>query len=300
MTGESLLAQSVVVDPFIGRWHFTKSVYTSEGVQLGILSQHQALELQADSLIRAVEQYELQLEARDHPIAVLQGTWNFNVRREGRTRFYQGRDVYGVGTHWGSSAILGHTIWPRLGCSATSLALLTTPMRQITGERFSIGSHPIAQIVGVGVSEQADGNGQAAPIGGTTAPYEIARLWEGSVQVFDAEGTITREIPRFERAWSRDGWTTIIDGDMAEEMLFVPRRSGGFEAHSETHKGKWVGVGRWFDHTLEIDGVFERSPDTSTDYFGVLDPAGRQFVGIRRVYQRNTLHTVAIEQFRPL
>lgn len=294
-----MLSQPIDSDPFAGQWLFTETVYDPQGAKVGLIRQRRLLEPHGEDGMRVSEQCEPADEMNQHPMSAMRGNWNFQLKRVGRSRVYQGVDVYGNGMCWGSHTILDRAVWPRLGLTASSFAFMTSASRQITGGRYYLGSRLIANLTGVAVRQDPEAPPEFAALEGPTDPCDLARLWEGRAQVFNAQGTLVRDITSFQRAWSDYGWTTMIDGTVAEEMLFVPH-GDGFEAHSETQRGKWLGLGRRFGYTLEIDGVFEQKPHMTTDYIGVLDAAGGCFVGVRRLFQSDVLQTVAIEHFRPL
>jgi hypothetical protein len=286
-------------DRFTGRWLVSEYVYDDRGVFLGIVHQRRALEAQADGTVRVVQQCTPEASLDHHPMSEFRGEWVFTLRRDGRRRIYEGPDVVGLGLSWGDGAITGRGVWTRFGHNFTSFGVMATPERQLTGGRFYNGTELIATIIGVAVPERTSAIEAFPTLSGPKAPCDVSRLWQGSAHLYTAHGELKYEVNQFERVCSETGWTTTLQGKTQEEMLFVPRQRR-IECLADTIRGRWTGIGRCVGWMLEIDGVFQESPDMQTDYFAVLDGEGGNYVGIRRVMRNDVFSELAIERLRPL
>ncbi len=143
----------------MGDWLVTEHVHEPDGTFVGNVYQRRTLDPRDNGTIRVTQSCVPDGAVRAHAMGRFEGEWVFDLVVEGSRRRYRGPDVIGTGIEWSPGAMTGRGVWPRLGHSFRSWAVLSEPHRQVTGGWFSVAGRPVAAIVGVAVPADSSADG---------------------------------------------------------------------------------------------------------------------------------------------
>ena len=261
-------------DAFQGAWRVRESVFAPDGAKLGEVSQHRRVVAGAEGRARVIQDCvpDAALASHaSHPMARFAGHHEFELRREGTLRRYEGPAVIGGAVSLGDGAMMGRGLWPAFGWGFTSWSVMVAPRRQLTGGRFFRGGHSMASIVGVATPEE-DARESAPRLGHVRSPATLASRWKGTFVRVDGAGSLLLEGRVARRYADPDQWSET--GAPGEDLRIqlgtedgVPRVRGAVGAmplHGMSHRyGTALEIdaaagGEWFLETQEIlDGEGE-------------------------------------------
>jgi hypothetical protein len=141
---------------FLGSWLVSEYIYNPDNTFAGINHQRRMLH-QHDGLIRVTQICDPEPALDAHPMGAFRGEWVFDLRVDGLTRHYLGPDVVGAGQMIADGVMMGQGRWPRFGYDFNSFSILVTPAYQFTGGQFLDGERLVANIVGLAVPEEING-----------------------------------------------------------------------------------------------------------------------------------------------
>jgi hypothetical protein len=198
---------TIMSNAFINQWRVNEYVFLPNGEFLGNVLQERNIQKLANGNLRVTQR--CQTSIRHHPMSAFNGEWVFEMRVDGRNRYYLGADVVGSGWAWGDGIITGKGIWTRFGHNFTSYGVMVTPNRQITGGKFFNGGECIAMIMGVAepahlltdeayphldIPQGLYPNAQITPV-----------ICDGTITTFDGNG-IAQDIGSLKRHFTAHGW----------------------------------------------------------------------------------------------
>lgn len=278
---------------FGGSWLVTESVYDPDGGLAGVNYQRRRLETLPGGRIRVTQTCDPSPELDDHPLGRFRGAWVFDMSIDGQARRYHGPDVVGVGLTWGAGVMTGRGLWPRLGVTFTSYAMLASPERQITGGVFSVAGRTVAEIVGVAMVER-DGHSFPPPLE-AMEPHTLSARWHGTRRTALADGVVIAE-SEMARVYDDGGrgWQDSVAGQRSAVSLASGPMTGALQMKSDTdHQGLARRVGPMLRSELVDDaGVL-------VEVLEILDAAGGRLLALHRTLRDHVVQQVDFLHLQP-
>ncbi len=239
-----------VSDRFLGAWRVTEYVYDPDGTFRGIVRQHRRLAAAEKGGLRLIQTCKPEASLRHHPMQDFEGTWVFELQKNGQKRSYLGPDVIGAGRMWKEGWMTGEGVWPRFGYAFQSYAFMAAPSRQCTGGVFSRLHNTMASITGVATPEEEEW-----PSLDTEAePAQLSHAWRGTLFRYDFTGALSAK-DHIERSY-KDATQYTERGEWFHGAVGL-LAGGRVRAHrlEENMKGFWIRYGaRW---ALQVFGEYQ-------------------------------------------